>query len=108
MTLIRPRLEQAACRGREDLYLQPRPGPTKLKTMRAICAGCWDKPECLAHALECEEQLVWAGTTPAERRTLRSEYGIKLEPILVGAWVGTLYNPKEDEDHGEDQAADGE
>lgn len=109
MTHIRPRLDDAACRGREDLYLNGRPTPGDLAAMRAICAACRDRPECLAYALEHEDRHVWAGTTSGERVKLRRQYGIELEPILIGAHVGIIHYPQhgehEDEDRDEAQAA---
>lgn len=107
MTLIRPRLDAAECRGREDIFLQSRPNPDALNTMRAICAGCWDRPECLAYALEHEESGFWAGHTAKQRTELREKYGIKVQPILIGTWVGDTYQPSGGT-NGEDQAADAE
>jgi transcription factor WhiB len=84
---MRPRLEEAACRGREDLYLKRIPSAGDLALMRKVCGSCRDRPECLAWALEREEGGFWAGHTPADRRRLREQYGIELKPIVIGSWV---------------------
>lgn len=107
MTLIRPRLEDAECRGREDLYLKSTPNVAELKAMRAICGDCRDRPECLAYALEREPGGFWGGHSARERAALRRKYGIRLEPILVGSHVGSIYHPRGTEnDDDETQAAD--
>ena len=105
MTHVRPRLDDAACRGREDLYLKETPDPAQVKTMRAICAACWDRPECFAYALEHEDRHVWAGMTASERRKLRQQYGIKLDPILIGSHVGSTFHRTGEDDGDSDQTA---
>lgn len=77
VTTARPELADAACRGKEDLYLKPLRG-SRLTTMRKICAGCWDRPECLTWALEHEEHGFWAGRGPKDLKKLRETYGIEL------------------------------
>lgn len=105
MTSIRPRLENAACRGREDLYLHEKPRPADIDLMRKICGACWDRPECLAWALEREEHGVWAGHTPADRRRLRARYGIELQPLKVGGWVSARAAIEGDDDGFDDAGA---
>ena len=72
---IRPRLENAACRGHEELFLKPARG-SRITDMRAICGSCWDRPDCFTWALEHEEGGFWAGHTAKERDALRTEYNI--------------------------------
>jgi hypothetical protein len=105
VTLIRPRLDDAACRGREDLYLKSNPDRAELTVMRVICGDCLDRPECLAYALEREIGGFWGGHSARERTALRKKYGITLEPILIGMWVGSTNQPSGGT-YGEDQAAD--
>ena len=42
------------------------------------CHGCTVREECLNHALKYEEYGYWGGKTPAERKTIRKQLGIKL------------------------------
>jgi WhiB family redox-sensing transcriptional regulator len=45
---------------------------TSQQHAKAICADCPVRVSCLAHALtEGEDEGVWGGLDPAERRTLR-------------------------------------
>lgn len=62
MTIPMPRLPAAACIGIE-------PSTT-------VCERCWDRPECLAWALESEKNGFWGGYTTHGRTTLRREFGI--------------------------------
>lgn len=87
VTIARPHLDDAACHGLADLFLKDRPAARELKLMREICASCWERPVCLAYALQREEYGFWAGRTAAQLRELRDEHGIKLDPILVGQWI---------------------
>lgn len=44
---------------------------------RAVCRPCPVRSECLEGALErAEADGIWAGLTPAERRTLRTETAV--------------------------------
>lgn len=44
------------------------------RAAKAICAGCDVRAQCLAYALEAQEDYgVWGGTTPAERRKILAE-----------------------------------
>lgn len=78
VTTTRPRLDDANCRGREDLYLKPARG-SRITEMRAICGNCWDRSDCLTWALEHEEHGYWAGHSAKERAALRTTYGIELK-----------------------------
>ena len=48
----------------------------------ALCDSCWDRPECLAWALENEISGFWAGHTQAELKKLRRDFGITCKPIM--------------------------
>lgn len=104
MTGTRPRLDDAACRGREDLYLKDNPRAPDHDLMRKICATCWDRPECLTWALEREEHGYWAGHTAVDRRRLRAQYGIALRPIFAGAWASAPRGSTEGDQDGRDDA----
>jgi WhiB family transcriptional regulator, redox-sensing transcriptional regulator len=67
-----PLLPEASCKGifNANLFFpESREQETKcLPIVRAICAGCPERKECLDYALR--EQIahgIWAGTTPAQR-----------------------------------------
>ena len=67
-----PLLPNAACKDYEfpELFFPDSRAKEKkiLPLVQAICAGCPERKECLAYALE--EQIphgIWAGTTPAMR-----------------------------------------
>lgn len=62
MTIDMPRLSQAACISSE---------PSK-----AVCRSCWDRPDCLAWALESETDGFWGGYSANERKDMRSRFGI--------------------------------
>lgn len=62
MTIPMPRLDQAACIGAEP--------------KATLCERCWDRPECLAWALESERDGFWGGYTARARDTLRHKFGI--------------------------------
>lgn len=57
-----PNLSQAACMGTEPSTV--------------VCGRCWDRPECLAWALESERVGFWGGYSAYDRRALRNEFGI--------------------------------
>jgi WhiB family redox-sensing transcriptional regulator len=61
---------RAACLDRPDLPWHK--GRYHLDAMRAVCATCPVRAECLAEALADPEAVgVWAGTTVEERAALR-------------------------------------
>lgn len=71
MTDRMPYLANAACRG--------------LKPTTVLCGTCWDRPECLAWALEHEDTGIWGGHTPTGLNRLRAEFGIRLDTIYASA-----------------------
>jgi len=62
MTIPMPRLPQAAC--------------VRTEPSEAVCARCWDRPECLAWALESETSGFWAGYTAHGLAALRRQFDI--------------------------------
>ena len=67
-----PLLPKAACKDYEfpELFFPDSRAQEKkiLPLVQAICAGCPERKECLAYALEQEiPHGIWAGTTPAMR-----------------------------------------
>jgi WhiB family redox-sensing transcriptional regulator len=70
--------ERAACRapGTDPEVFFPAsdtPPPAQLSAARKICARCFVRAHCLDWALRTGEPAgIWAGTTPAERRFLRT------------------------------------
>ena len=67
-----PHLSEASCRGifNPNLFFpESREQEAKcLPIVRAICAGCPERKECLDYALREEiPDGIWAGTTPAQR-----------------------------------------
>lgn len=67
-----PLLPKAACKDYEfpELFFPDSRAKEKkiLPLAQAICAGCVERKECLAYALEQEiPHGIWAGTTPAMR-----------------------------------------
>lgn len=69
-------VDQAACRGREDLFYNDddeTKGTRRAKERRAkgLCAGCPVLGPCLAHAIDRPERYgVWGGLTESERHRL--------------------------------------
>ncbi len=105
MTLLRPRLDDAACRGQEDLFLG-RASEENVNRMRTVCGSCRDRPECFAYALGHEDFGFWAGHTAAERRRLRTKYGIEIDRITNGNYTQAAYTTHEgDDDEHEDGVA---
>ena len=92
---------EAACRGldvslfftTDDLEASRGKNAETTVASIAICEQCPVKAECLNHALDYEAEGIWGGTTPIERRHLRSELGIRLrdpKTLLEAAnWHGT-------------------
>lgn len=68
-----PWMEAGLCRqvGGDAWYPGGRSGYAKIAIAKAVavCADCTVKAECLAYALEHNEQHgIWGGTTPRQRR----------------------------------------
>lgn len=73
--------EQAACRGLDpdDFVVEPTSWEgedLRVRRARWVCAECPVRPECLAFAFAAPSSLRWgvyAGTTPAERMSVRDD-----------------------------------
>lgn len=79
-----PNLRGGACATRDGRYFPIFIGETlQISQARSVCARCpaaiFD--ECFAWALAHEDEGVWAGTTPEERRAIRDDRGITLRVI---------------------------
>lgn len=65
---------QAACVGQDVELFFPEGAKgmsLKIDTAKSICRGCPIKFDCLAMALENNEQGIWGGTTDMERTVMR-------------------------------------
>ena len=83
MSTRMPKLPNAACRAPANAHRFRRPmGPAAAKAQE-ICAVCWDRPDCLAWALEYENSGVWGGHGPTGLGTLRREFGIRLATLPI-------------------------
>lgn len=68
-----------ACKGNDlALFFSDQRGSPVGPAME-LCSKCPVSRECIAHALQAEEFGVWAGTTGAERRRLRTVLGIPFD-----------------------------
>lgn len=65
-----PKLENAAC--------------ISVKPTNTLCQTCWDRPECLAWALEYERDGFWAGYKAIDRVRMRKQFDIPLRTIGEG------------------------
>lgn len=63
--------DRAACMGTFDLRFFPERGASNSE-IKAICAGCPVREECLEHALTAPEKFgIWGGTSERERGKIR-------------------------------------
>lgn len=79
--------ERAACGGADVRIFYPSSGAHTGEAKR-ICEPCPVRAECLAFALERDEEWgVWGGLDPDERRALRTDYvvGSPAGPVIIGA-----------------------
>jgi WhiB family transcriptional regulator, redox-sensing transcriptional regulator len=64
--------DQAACRDADPDLFFPDRGYADVSEAMTICNGCPVREECLDWALKVnEDEGVWGGTTPDQRRVLR-------------------------------------
>ena len=68
--------QQASCRGMNpNLFFPTRRGQIMPASMKAMCAACPVRIECLTYAIEINDRDGWfAGTTPADRRGIRKQW----------------------------------
>lgn len=82
-TALRPPLQFAACRGREDLFLASHLKQPAVKERQKLCDHCFERPTCLAWALQHEEYGFWGGHDAKARTRLRERYGIVLRHLAA-------------------------
>ncbi len=64
-------IDQAACRGKGELFVPGRGGNLAAEEAKAICTHCPVELECLAFALKHPTMIgIWGATTEQERRRL--------------------------------------
>lgn len=71
-------MKQAACRGQDTSLFFPSkgPSPARVARVRALCAGCPVREECLDYAITTEHIMgTWGGLTERERRPMRASRG---------------------------------
>lgn len=79
-----PALKDAACRLPENrARFNHVKGPGAQLAIR-VCRTCWDRPDCLAWALEYEDSGIWGGYGPTGLRQLRTEFGIAYQELTAG------------------------
>lgn len=77
--------EQAACKGKTNLFFVNRGDTTSMKLAKAICQTCPVIVECRQHVTYNPERFgIWAGMTEKDRRAYRLENGIKLPAAQHG------------------------
>lgn len=76
MTILDPDWRaKAACIGMPTVLFFPEDSQIISKTAKRVCASCGVRQECLEYALaNFEMHGFWGGTSPKERRPLRSQY----------------------------------
>lgn len=78
-----PKFMGAVCQSvGTDLFFSDDDGEyTHLDSVRKVCTGCPARSTCLEWALKHENEGIWAGTTPIQRKNMRREIGIILDKI---------------------------
>ena len=68
--------QQASCRGMNpNEFFPTKRGQIMPASMKAMCAACPARIECLTYAIEINDRDGWfAGTTPADRRGIRKQW----------------------------------
>jgi WhiB family redox-sensing transcriptional regulator len=79
---------RAACRDSDpDLFFPVGSSGTaveEIQAAKAVCGTCTVRPQCLAFALESNQEAgVWGGLDEEERRRLRRNRGPRPRPALV-------------------------
>ena len=77
----------AACRPVPLEHFYPDEGESATDRARAACERCPVSAECLEHAVAHENYGFWAGTSPRDRRRIRSERKIKLDTPSLPALI---------------------
>ena len=77
--------DQAACKGRTDLFFVNRGDTTRMNKAKAICKTCPVIDNCREYVTYNPERFgIWAGMTEKDRRAYRLEQGIKLPSAQHG------------------------
>lgn len=83
--------DQAACKGKTDLFFVNRGDTQQMLNAKAICQQCPVLDNCRDYVLYHPERFgIWAGMTEKDRRHYRLEHGIKLPAAQHG--TVTRYN----------------
>lgn len=53
-----------------------------LRDVQAICASCAMRDACLDYALHVNVSGIWGGTTETQRKSLRRQRNIVVQPVL--------------------------
>jgi WhiB family transcriptional regulator, redox-sensing transcriptional regulator len=73
--LALPDLPRAVCKG-DPAPWEPGPGHQTGQDAKLACSQCPERAPCLAWALDKGEQEgIWGGTTPEERKAILRQYG---------------------------------
>jgi WhiB family redox-sensing transcriptional regulator len=79
-----PYFESASCRevGGDFFFVDETTNEyISLDLAKSVCKGCLHMQECLEWAVKHENDGIWGGTTPAQRRMMRRELGITLHRV---------------------------
>jgi len=69
----------------------------EVRDLKEFCSNCNILAECMEYAIKHERYGFWGGTTPYERRTIRSRRNIRLVLPEHGANANLNYNKKDEE-----------
>jgi WhiB family redox-sensing transcriptional regulator len=74
-----------------DLFYPEKPANVTTMEKQAIhdtCYSCRFQAECLEWGLRHEDEGIWGGLTPSQRKAMRRQIGIRLETVPVTVYVG--------------------
>lgn len=72
-TIVGAWTEQAACKGKTDLFFPDQGDSKSFREAVAICATCPVLDSCKQHIMENDERFgIWAGTNAVRRRIMRN------------------------------------
>lgn len=92
VSLAQPDWSEANCVGMDTNMFFPEIGlgkasalayKDKVKAAKAVCEGCPVAVGCLQFAMENDEQGIWAGTTDADRKRMRSRKRGVTAPLKI-------------------------
>jgi hypothetical protein len=87
-----PVFESALCSsiGVEPYYPVTKTLDTENRIAIKLCKRCPELNKCLEWALVHEDQGIWAGTTPNDRKRIRKDRGITFKPLTGTDFVRGL------------------